>query len=150
MDEGLQIDVTGLNNEPSLSTNDVQGWKFDGIVTAVKELRRQLDVHQLQRIGIVAPEGANADVWLLQSVLALNADPRSRTGGQAVFAFTMIRSSVNRIAAKAGGRSPCLRRQGPGHGSRQTAQAAHHHVLLVVENRALGGFASQSFDFKTS
>ena len=74
VDAGLQIDLTGLNNEPSLSTNDIRGWKFDGIVTAVKELRRQLDSHQLQRIGIVAPEGANADGWLLRSVQALRAD----------------------------------------------------------------------------
>jgi hypothetical protein len=74
VDSGLQIDVTGLNNEPGLSAEVAWSWKFDGIVTAVKELRRQLDRHQLQRIGIIAPEGANADGWLLKSVQALKAD----------------------------------------------------------------------------
>ena len=84
IDNGLEITTTGLNNEPSLCTCDPKGWRFSGINTAVKALRNRLNLHGLSRIGIVAPEGANADNWLLDSFNSLKSDQQAWNSLQAV------------------------------------------------------------------
>jgi len=65
---GAGIDATGVANEPP--------W-FDaaGMVTAVKDLRAELDKRELQKVMIVGPENPNNDGTTDGYLHALKADP---------------------------------------------------------------------------
>ncbi|MBV9851251.1 MAG: hypothetical protein JO250_16395 [Armatimonadetes bacterium] len=69
-EHGVAIDATGIANEPP--------W-FDPaqMVTAVKDLRAELDRRGLKRVMIVAPENPNNDGTTDEYLKALKADPQA-------------------------------------------------------------------------
>ncbi len=105
-DNGLEITTTGMNNEPSLCTCDPNGWQFSGINTAVKAMRSRLDSYGLNSVGIIAPEGANADNWLYDSFVALKNDPQAWNSlqGVASHSYSNATREEHGAFALAGGR----------------------------------------------
>jgi hypothetical protein len=71
----LRIDVTGMNNEPGMHQDpQYGGWSYAGINTTITTIRARLDELGCQSTKIVAPEGANADEWVLGSAQSMRAD----------------------------------------------------------------------------
>jgi O-glycosyl hydrolase len=67
---GIQIQVTGLQNEPNDNDRILPGQ----IVQVVKALRKALDQRGLRSVEIIAPENANVDQILLDTIGLLKRD----------------------------------------------------------------------------
>ena len=96
---GIRISVTGIQNEP----NDLERFTPAEIVQVVKRLRRDLDGSGLRDVGIIAPENANVDGALYDTVDALHADPDAWNSLRGIASHSYANATTNEIAEKIAG-----------------------------------------------
>ncbi len=91
---GVLIGVTGLQNEP----NDLDRIAPADFGVAVKALRVALDERGLQAVQIIAPEQANVDGTMEQSVDAIKADPQAWSALSAIASHSYNMAATEKIA----------------------------------------------------